>query len=62
MRTLITTTEFAERARTPVATVRYWRHIEYGPRGVRLGRTVLYDAAEVDAWIEAFFEGGPDGS
>jgi hypothetical protein len=32
--------------------VRYWRHIDYGPRGFKLGRRVLYDAAEVRAWIE----------
>jgi predicted DNA-binding transcriptional regulator AlpA len=57
-RKLITTAEFAEQARTPVATVRYWRHINYGPRGVRLGRAVVYDAAEVEAWIDEAFTDG----
>jgi hypothetical protein len=27
--------------------VRYWRMIGYGPRGVRIGRQVLYPADEV---------------
>jgi hypothetical protein len=48
----INTEEFAEIARTSPATVRYWRHIGYGPAGVRLGRRVLYSRTEVLAWIE----------
>lgn len=53
MTALLTTAEFAELARTPAETVRYWRHIGYGPAGFKLGRRVLYDAAEVDAWIQS---------
>jgi hypothetical protein len=47
-----TTKEFADEARAPEATVRYWRHIDYGPRGFKLGRRVLYEAEEVRSWIE----------
>jgi DNA-binding transcriptional MerR regulator len=43
----LTTSEVAERYRTAESTVRYWRHIGYGPRGVRVGRRVLYSEAEL---------------
>jgi predicted DNA-binding transcriptional regulator AlpA len=49
----ITTAEFAELARTPEATIRYWRHIGHGPIGFKLGRRVLYRAADVQTWIES---------
>lgn len=48
---LLTLEEVAERTRTTVETVRYWRRHGQGPRGFRLGRRVVYDAAEVAAWI-----------
>jgi excisionase family DNA binding protein len=51
-RKLITTKELAAKLRTPEATIRYWRHTNQGPPGVRIGRRVVYDEAEVDAWIE----------
>ncbi|WP_344131356.1 helix-turn-helix domain-containing protein [Saccharopolyspora halophila] len=44
----LTTAEVAERYRTTLNTVRYWRHIGYGPKGVKVGRKVLYAAAELD--------------
>jgi hypothetical protein len=49
-----TTDEVAVRYRTKPGTVRYWRHVGYGPKGVRVGRRVLYSAAELakfDAWL-----------
>lgn len=49
-----TTADVAERYRTAPGTVRYWRHIGYGPRGVKNGRRVLYSDAELrrfDAWL-----------
>jgi excisionase family DNA binding protein len=49
--TYLKTAEVAELLRTSDETVRYWRHIGYGPRGVKIGRRVLYDAAEVERWI-----------
>ena len=54
-RRLITTRELATKLRTPEATIRYWRHTSQGPPGVRIGRRVLYDEAECDAWIEQQF-------
>jgi hypothetical protein len=46
----LTTRELADRYRTTPATVRYWRHVGYGPKGVKVGRHVLY---EIDA-VEEF--------
>jgi predicted DNA-binding transcriptional regulator AlpA len=57
-RKLIKTRRFAEKIDRPEPTIRYWRHIGFGPQSVRIGRTVYYDEAEVDAWIESFFAGG----
>lgn len=51
-----TTDEVARRYRTTPGTVRYWRHVGYGPKGVRVGRRVLYSAAELarfDDWLAA---------
>lgn len=49
-RVWLTTEDIAGRFRTTPGTVRYWRHIGYGPEGVRIGRRTLYDATGVDAW------------
>jgi hypothetical protein len=40
--------EVAARYRKPVATVRYWRHTGYGPKGVKVGTGVLYPRAEIE--------------
>lgn len=53
----IPTIEVAQKACTSPSTVRYWRHIGYGPAGFRVGRRVLYDADEVDAWLEGLKRG-----
>lgn len=43
-----TTTEVAERYRTVASVVRYWRHAGTGPRGVLVGKRVLYPRAEIE--------------
>lgn len=43
----LTLAEVAGHYRTTVAVVRYWRHTGYGPRGVVVGRRVLYHRAEI---------------
>lgn len=53
----LTTPEYAELARTSPATVRYWRHVKYGPTGFKVGRRVLYAAADVEAWLTALRTG-----
>lgn len=50
--TLLTMSEVAELTRSPVATVRYWRHCGYGPASFKLGRRVVYREADVLAWID----------
>ena len=50
---LLTITEAAEILRSPVATLRYWRHLGTGPDSFRLGRRVLYRRADLLAWVDA---------
>ena len=50
---LLTIAEAAEVLRTPVATLRYWRHRNTGPRSFRLGRRVLYRRDDLHVWIDA---------
>ena len=47
----LTTVEVAELCRTSPETVRYWRNVRKGPASFKLGRRVLYELADVDAWI-----------
>jgi excisionase family DNA binding protein len=49
----LTTAEVAELLRTPLETVRFWRHIGKGPASFKVGRRVLYEAADVEAFIAA---------
>jgi hypothetical protein len=44
----LTTDDLAARYRTVASTIRYWRHIGYGPKGLKIGRRVLYTQAEID--------------
>lgn len=48
---ILTLNEVADLARVSPYTVRYWRQIGHGPTGFKLGRRVVYDAAEVRQWI-----------
>jgi len=49
----MTTIEVAQLCRTSPETVRYWRHLGRGPASFRVGRRVLYEAAGVQAWLDA---------
>lgn len=46
----LTGAEVAARYRTAPSTVRYWKMIGYGPKGVKVGRRVLYPIAEIKRW------------
>jgi predicted DNA-binding transcriptional regulator AlpA len=48
---LLTTAEVAQIMRSPVSTLRYWRHLGTGPHSFRLGRRVVYRRADVTAWL-----------
>ena len=50
---LLTITGVAELLRTPVATLRYWRHLGIGPASFRIGRRVMYRRSDVEEWINA---------
>lgn len=54
---LLTIGETAALVRTPVATLRYWRHIGFGPHGFRVGRGVRYWRHEVVAWLREQSDG-----
>lgn len=45
--------QVSRRTGVPSATLRYWRAIGEGPRSYRLGRRVVYDVRDVEAWIAA---------
>ncbi len=49
---LMTTAEVAALFRVKDATVRYWRHMGYGPRWAKVGKRVLYNRTDVDKWWE----------
>lgn len=50
----MTIEEVAEFTRLPVNTLRYYRHLGggKGPKSFRLGARVVYDAKDVEAWID----------
>ncbi len=48
---LLTLEEAAAVLRTAVSTLRYWRHLDVGPDGFRLGRRVVYRRQDVDRWV-----------
>ncbi|SOC51436.1 Helix-turn-helix domain-containing protein [Blastococcus aggregatus] len=56
---LLTITEAADVLRTPVATLRYWRHRNIGPKSFRLGRRVLYRRADLRTWIDGQADQSP---
>jgi excisionase family DNA binding protein len=47
----LTTEEVAAMLRTPMETVRYWRHIGKGPKSFKVGRRVLYAREDVEAFL-----------
>ena len=50
---LITTAEAAALLRVAPETLRYWRWRGEGPRSFRVGRRVLYERADIAAWLDA---------
>jgi predicted DNA-binding transcriptional regulator AlpA len=49
---LLTIAEAAAVLRSPVATLRYWRHLGTGPHSFKIGRRIFYWAAEVEEWLD----------
>ena len=57
-RTLLRIEEVSARTGVPVPTLRWWRHNGTGPESFKLGRRVVYEQADVQAWIAAQRRGG----
>jgi hypothetical protein len=53
---LLTLDETATYLRTPVATLRYWRHLGIGPQGFRIGRRVMFRREDVEGWLSERLE------
>lgn len=45
--------EVAELTRVPAETLRFWRQAGKGPTSYKLGRRVVYNASDVEAWMNA---------
>ena len=56
---MLTICEAAEVLRVPVATLRYWRHLETGPRSFRVGRHVRYWRSDLADWLQEQTGAGP---
>lgn len=50
---LLGTEDVAARYGVPVATVRKWRHMGYGPKGFPCGKYVRYRLSDCIAWEES---------
>lgn len=49
---LLTTHEVAEILRVGPRTIQTWRHLQRGPKFVRIGGLVRYRKSDVDAYID----------
>lgn len=47
----LTTNELADLLRTSTETLRHWRVVGYGPKGVKVGRRVLYRRRDLEGWL-----------
>lgn len=45
--------DVAEWLGTTPGTLAQWRYLGVGPRFIKLGRKVMYDVADVEAWLNA---------
>lgn len=41
----------------PLNTLRYWRTTGRGPKAAKIGGRVMYRRTDVEAWIDAQFDG-----
>lgn len=54
-KSLLTLKEMCGELRITESTAYYWRQIGKGPKGARLGKNIVYRAADVQAYIEEQF-------
>jgi len=55
---LLNITEVAERLRVPVLTVRWLRQEGRFAPAIKVGRRLVWDVRDVDAWLDGQREGG----
>jgi hypothetical protein len=48
---LLTLDEAAAYLRTPIGTLRYWRYLDIGPQGFRVGRRVMFGRNDLERWL-----------
>lgn len=48
--------EVAAMLRTPVSTLRYWRHMDKGPQAALIGGRLMYRQTDVGQWLNDQFE------
>lgn len=53
---LRTIEEAAEMLRAPVSTLRYWRHMNKGPRAARIGGRLMYRQDDLEQWLNDQFD------
>lgn len=51
MSELLNSQELADMCGRSLRTIQHWRRVGYGPKGVRVGRWVLYRREDVEAWL-----------
>jgi len=56
MEKLLTPTQVAEWLQIDVATLKLWRHKQTGPQFVRVGGSIRYRQADVEAFIREGWE------
>ncbi len=50
---VISLTAVADKTCTPIATLRYWRHIGEGPPLFTIGKKIVAYEDEIDDWVRA---------
>lgn len=53
MEDLMTTAQVSEMIHRPIETLRYWRWRGEGPTSFKIGRSVVYERRDVEAWLRA---------
>ncbi|MEZ0359881.1 helix-turn-helix transcriptional regulator [Mycobacterium sp. SA01] len=55
MSDLLTLAELCQKLSITESTAYYWRQTGKGPKGARIGKTLRYRRADVEAWLDKQF-------
>lgn len=53
---LLNTQEAADFLGVPEATMRHWRHVQKGPKSIRIGRHVRYVQAQLEEYVQQLMD------